>query len=205
MMRRGGGGNTVFIGALAGLTAVVAGVLLYSRSQRRPDAEKAKAVVKAPDAAPGPPPAPDATAVKRSELDFGALRWSTKEGVRDGKPILLRYNTDIGEHAPLPDYGWRLNVALPLQVKTTDGMPDVAEAKRLSEFEKQLVEVLQAGNESVMVAVVSTDGARQWIFYTCDKVAASSKLDSLRLLVQEAEYIADADPMWELYRALPSL
>ena len=127
--------------------------------------------------------------------------WTVAKGERDGKPILVRRNQSAISLAGHADYKFRVGVAIPLKEPNSDGLPINTEMNQLNTIEDQLCEVLERQQESLQVLSITTQGMREFVFYTRSPTVATSAIEGLRMQIQTHEiqsYVAE-DPKWGVY------
>ena len=145
---------------------------------------------------------PDSTAIAAASqdppLDPWSGRWSITEVTRDGQRILVRRNATAAAFAGGPRFRERLSVTVPLP-RGADHTP----AAEINRVETLLVEALERDRKALSVLVLTTDTAREFVFYSGDAASVSEVVSRVR--EQAAPYelhvqIA-ADPAWERYLA----
>lgn len=90
--------------------------------------------------------------------DWVTLRATTD----DSKPIVVLIDRAVATTAPYDDFTWQVAVAVPLS-ETDDGQPAPADLPRLKDLEQQLVDAAAA--DARLVAVMTLEGLREWMFY----------------------------------------
>lgn len=90
--------------------------------------------------------------------DWVTLRAETEYG----KPIVVLLDRAVASSAPYPDFTWQVAVAVPLSA-TDDGQPTDSDLVGLRELEQNLVDA--AAPEARLVAVMTLEGLREWMFY----------------------------------------
>ena len=128
--------------------------------------------------------------------------WSILRGEHDGRPILVRLNTGARAIAGSDAYGIRVGVAIPFRQPTPEGMPDTSESAELLTIEDALIE--QSSAHAVLVAILTTNGMREFVFYTGDGdwIPEFHQHMMRSTSSHEVQCIADHDPSWEVYRQL---
>jgi hypothetical protein len=112
---------------------------------------------------------------------------------------LIRFRKPVpGGAAEVPGYPFRLAILWPYADAGSGALPTPQAREEMSTFEERLFEALGHDAHAVWVAVLTFDGARQWIFYTSNIVECGRRLD---LMPQEAEPYpieidADEDSKW---------
>ena len=128
-------------------------------------------------------------------------QWSVAKGVRSGKPIFIRRNQSATSLAGHAEYKFRVGVAIPLREPNSDGLPNNAEMEQLNAIEDQLCAALEKGQVSLQVLSITTQGMREFVFYTRSPSAANLAIDGLRAqpLTHEIQNYVIEDPKWGVY------
>jgi hypothetical protein len=81
-------------------------------------------------------------------------------------------------------------------------MPDNFESEAMGEFEDRLCAALEADAHAYLAAVLTFDGARQWVFYTDDVAECGRRLEAMPQNEQPYPIELDAfdDPDWSYLR-----
>ena len=130
--------------------------------------------------------------------------WSISKGSHQGNLLLIRFNTDAKRIIGHPDYQHQVGIVIPINSPTEIGLPDNAESVDLNKIEDLLVNQLQENNESLLVAVITTSGVREFVLYTSDPQNLKEKFDLIKEFVQthEPQIIIQPDEKWEIYKQL---
>lgn len=129
--------------------------------------------------------------------------WSVAEGEMGGVPVFVRLRDDVQTEASSGRYRWWLRVVWQYEAEDEYGLPSDEELDEMSDFEEVLEATIEAGDEGLMVFVMTHSGVRQWLFYSSDLNASIKRLEGLakstdpRIAISTAE---DAD--WSEYRGL---
>ena len=110
---------------------------------------------------------------------------SVTEG-EGGTMVIVCGRDEIDAFMASGKFGERVEITWPY-VRTANGMPDEAEAKRMEEPQEALQKAMEKDKLSILTGVYTGDGARTWIFYTRN-IPAFEK-----------------DPDWNEYREMCSL
>jgi len=90
--------------------------------------------------------------------------WVTLRAVtEDGLPIVVLVDRAVVASAPHEQFPCQVAVAVPFQ-PDADGLPVDSESPGLREREQHLVDA--AAGEGRLVAVMTLEGVREWIFYS---------------------------------------
>lgn len=140
----------------------------------------------------------------KGEISLGANRWAVATGAIDSHPAIVSYNADAEKLCGHPDYKHQVGIAVPLNSPDKNGFPSKEEGVELGEIEDQIVSELQAGNESLLVGRLTTDGMREFVLYTSNPEGVKSKLEKLQHDVKshELQLMIQGDPKWSVCRKL---
>ena len=124
--------------------------------------------------------------------------WSIAELKSDSGPGLVRFRTPVLEPGQLDGYDRVLRILWPYAEEESGAMPDVADSQAMDTFEGRLCAALEIDAHAYLAAVLTFDGARQWVFYTSDIAECGRRLEAMP---QEAdpypiELDAFDDPNW---------
>jgi hypothetical protein len=131
-------------------------------------------------------------------------QWSMFETETDGLPGFVRLRTDVGEYARGGAYLTFLRVVWEYEPDDDQRLPsdDVLEA--LDDFEDRLSDALEKDEQSVLVFVMTHDGARQWVFYSKDVEESTRRIDSIAAEAEPypIETTSTYDPDWTEHRGV---
>ena len=141
----------------------------------------------------------------RSRQVVAALRWdkwnlverSTEYGLG-----LLRYRTPVPRPNEVKGYERVLRILWPYADEGTGAMPSEAQSEAMGEFEDRLCAALEFDAHAYLAAVLTFDGARQWIFYTSNVDVCGSRLEAMPQNQDPYPIELDAfdDPEWSYLR-----
>lgn len=104
--------------------------------------------------------------------------WSNMSGEISGRPGYLRLNEGLRPLVGSPRYQSELIVSVKLKAPDEQGLPSEEELAVLNEFEDALRPLLQEGMESLLAIVMTSDGFRDFIFYSGNLVSAVRRLET---------------------------
>jgi hypothetical protein len=128
--------------------------------------------------------------------------WSILKGENNGRPMFVRLNKGAHAVAGSAAYGIRVGVAIPLRNPRPDGLPDEAESEQLAAIEDVLV--ADSSEHAILVAVITTSGMREFVFYTGagDWIPDFHQRMMRATSSHEVQCIAKHDPGWTVYHQL---
>jgi hypothetical protein len=137
-----------------------------------------------------------AVVVAQPSLDPWSGRWSVRGVERDGHRILVRCNTTAAAFAGGPRFRERVSISVALP-KGADYTP----AADVNRVETLLVEALERDRRAIEVLVLTTDAAREFVFYTADASWAAGVVSGLgpQAAPYELRVQTATDPAWERY------
>jgi hypothetical protein len=128
--------------------------------------------------------------------------WTVCEGKYNGKPLIARVNIGLQPLVADSRYQHRIGVAVPFKSPEADGFPSGEESWKISEIEDLLAGELELHHESLFAVVITTNGMREFVFYTSDPQAAERKLTALaeRIDSYQVQRLIEPDTDWSVYR-----
>jgi len=127
--------------------------------------------------------------------------WSVGQGDYHGNIMIVRSNTGYKEFGSLPGYEHQVGIAVPLRAPEPTGLPSPAEEAELAQIEDALCQSLEAQAESLIVAIITTSGMREFVFYTRAPQNVKQRLEQLRSSItsHEIQWMIQPDKEWDLY------
>lgn len=125
--------------------------------------------------------------------------WNLLHTDHLGQPMLVRLNTGAARLAGRGSHDIRVGVAVPFNDPRPDGMPELFEGDALADFEDQLVDL--AGSRGTLVAVITTDGRREFVLYTGNEWWIEQFQRDLASAIpsHQVQVSAKPDPEWYVY------
>jgi hypothetical protein len=127
--------------------------------------------------------------------------WLVSEGKHNGNPMFVRTNTGYGEFTRVPGYDHHVGIAIPLRESTINGLPGEAESILLSEMEDTFCVSLEEQAAALLVAVITTSGMREFVFYTNNPGVIEQRVTKLRKQItsHEIQLVIQPDREWRVY------
>ncbi len=139
---------------------------------------------------------------KRSQGCPSESKWSVLQGNHDGKPMFVRRNDSAKQLAVDSRFAYRVGIAIPLVAPNKFGLPSDEEIESLNRIEDELCRQLERDDLAVQVLSITTNGMREFIFYTRDPKTAEQSINNVRTQFSSREiqsYTAE-DKEWSLYQ-----
>jgi uncharacterized protein DUF695 len=123
-------------------------------------------------------------------------------GERDGFPMIVRMADAYRGLAPLPRFDHHLITSVHLRNPRPDGFPSFDEGDDLAALEENLVRVLETGNDSLCVLVITNNKLRDFIFYTRDVESLKQRNKEAKTIYRgfKVEFWIEPDGDWRIYR-----
>lgn len=142
---------------------------------------------------------PIANKVRETQLHD---QWSMGEIWNDKITGLCRWRTPVLAPPDVNGYDRVLKVVWIYADENTGAMPSYEQSEQMSVFENRLCAAWEHDGHAYLAAVLTFDGARQWVFYTFDVPECGRRLHGMP---QEAErypieLITELDPEWSWLR-----
>jgi len=127
--------------------------------------------------------------------------WTVATGENDGQPLFVRINTGAAAVARQSDLAHRIGVAVPLRAPDASGLPAPAESAILTELEDALEAVLDVGQNTILVLVLTTGGVREFVLYTVAPHATEAAIAQLQsqFAAYELQFYVQLDAEWDGY------
>jgi hypothetical protein len=106
-------------------------------------------------------------------------RWAGVAGENNARPFLLRYRTPVLAPPVTRGYGRVLKIVWPYSDEGTGALPLEEDTVRMVEFEKRFCSAVEHDATAILTAVLTFDGARQWVFYTGDIQECGERLNKM--------------------------
>ena len=130
--------------------------------------------------------------------------WGLSQGIYQDKAIFIRANRGLKKIARHPQYPHQVGVAVPLNNPNEHGLPIRAEGEQLNDIEDQLVDALEVNNESIFAGAISTNGMREFVFYTSNPDQVTEKFKALqdKIATHEIQLLIQEDKDWLTYKTM---
>lgn len=126
--------------------------------------------------------------------------WAGAEGVHNELPLIIRFRQEVSKDSHI--------AVLPLLIKicwrfedSPSGMPSNVESEAMEVFEDRLVDALEPDIIGMLVAAITTNGYREWVYYV---KSVESFAERLHAMPQEEdpypiEIETQEDPRWDYF------
>lgn len=130
--------------------------------------------------------------------------WDVAQGKNETGVSFIRYRTPVlyAEQIQGCGYGRVLKIVWIYAPEGSGALPSKDASEQMAVFEDRLCAAVEHDSHAILTAVLTFDGARQWVFYTDDVHECGARLEAMP---QEAErypleLTADDDPEWSYLR-----
>lgn len=106
-------------------------------------------------------------------------RWTVVHGETADGPYVLRFRQPLLEPPAVHGYPQCLRVVWGYDAEGSGALPSSDASDRMSTFEKRLCVAWENDGLAALTAVLTFDGARQWVFYTSDVGACGARLNEM--------------------------
>ena len=126
--------------------------------------------------------------------------WTVAEGTHKNLPLIIRYRNELNSQLNLSNHPQLIQVYWEY-ADHSSGMPNDIDTKKMEVFENRLIEALESDLSGILTSVITTNGYREWVYYTTSVEAFSDKLHHMP---QEKdpypiEIETESDPKWNYY------
>ena len=118
--------------------------------------------------------------------------------------MIVRSNRGYREFGGVRGYEHQVGIAVPLSKAETTGLPSSTEDALLGEVEDIICSSLEEQAESLLVAVITTSGMREFVFYTREPQRVRQRFEELRnrITSHEIQLLIQSDRTWRAYAQL---
>jgi hypothetical protein len=129
--------------------------------------------------------------------------WSVRDCQYEGRPMILRLNAGIAEHAGHRRFPVRAGIAVQFNRPDERGYPSQEEMARLDGFEEEFVERF-CGDDTTLAAVITTGGMREFLFYCHSEQAFRERFREWARTPKShrIQMVIARDRSWDVYRTL---
>ena len=129
--------------------------------------------------------------------------WSMFQGEHEGNSLIARVRTSAKDLIGHPSYAHQVGIAVPLKDPDQNGFPSGEESKQLNNIEDQVVGMLESGNESLLVVIISTGGMREFVLYTSNPAEVQRKFGELKkeTFTHALQLMIQHDKDWNVYKS----
>ncbi len=114
--------------------------------------------------------------------------------------MIIRRNNGYSESGKVPGYEHQVGIAVPLRSPEPTGLPSPEENIKLD----AICNSLQEQAASLLVAIITTSGMREFVFYTRAPEQLQLRFEELRgqITSHEIQLMIHIDKTWEIYHQL---
>jgi hypothetical protein len=118
--------------------------------------------------------------------------------------MIIRTNNGYRAFKSVPGYEHQVGIAVPLRNSEAAGLPGTAEGAVLDEIEDIICSSLEEQAESLLVAVITTGGMREFVFYTRQPHRVEERVTEIRerITSHEIQLMIQPDKYWGIYAQL---
>jgi hypothetical protein len=130
--------------------------------------------------------------------------WTVAQGEHEGKIMFVRTNARYRNMSGVAGFEHQVGIAVPLHHPEPSGLPSSIEIRDLDFIEDAVCESLEAGGESLFVAVITTSGMREFVLYTSSPERVKQKFELLQsnITSHEIQLMIQPDKDWKVYARL---
>ncbi len=125
--------------------------------------------------------------------------WSVGEGhTADGLPFVCRWRTRVLGPPDVDGYDRVLKVVWQYSDADTGAMPSTEDSQAMRTFEDRLAPALEHDGHAYLAAILTLDGAREWIFYSSDVQECVQRITDMPQEREPYSYelTTESDPDW---------
>ena len=127
-------------------------------------------------------------------------QWAGAEGTHNELPLIIRFRNKVSKDCNLKPLPQLIQIFWDFE-DSRSGMPSNEESNAMRVFEDRLVEALEPDLVGILIAAITTNGYREWVYYVKSVEDFSERLHAMP---QEGDpYPIDIqtkeDPNWDYF------
>jgi hypothetical protein len=129
--------------------------------------------------------------------------WTLAEVGNPTGPALVRYRSPVLGPTGVDGFHHLVTVVWAYDAEGSGAMPAGETSKEMERFEEHLCDAVEHDAHAVLTAVLTFDGARQWVYYTRDVGDFGQRLSVIPDFYGKPypiELTTDEDPTWSYLR-----
>ena len=103
-------------------------------------------------------------------------QWSVAQGEKNGKPLLIRYRSKRPQNFEAAAFPFLLSATWSYRPNEF-GLPSAEEMESMDKFEDALASSLEGSQIAHLMVILTGDGERDWLWYTCGEEDAMRQLN----------------------------
>jgi hypothetical protein len=129
-------------------------------------------------------------------------KWTILSGQENGKSMVVRRNNSAKQYFSKSKFNYRVGVAIPLLEPNDVGLPSKEEMESLNLIEDELSKQLEKDDSSIQVLAITTDGMREFVYYTCNSEIIGQVIYNIRSKFPsyEIQFYVKEDKEWSVYK-----
>lgn len=129
-------------------------------------------------------------------------KWSILSGQESEKPIIVRRNNSVQQYTENSDFIYRVGISIRLLEPNEAGLPSKEEMNSLDQIEDELNNQLEKDGNSIQVLVITTDGMREFVYYTRNSELIAQVIYNIRnkFTYHEIQFYVKKDKELSVYK-----
>ncbi|MDJ0809365.1 MAG: DUF695 domain-containing protein [Desulfobacterales bacterium] len=105
-------------------------------------------------------------------------KWAGAEGTHNELPLIIRFRNEVSRDCDLEELPQLIRIFWTFE-DSPSGMPSSAESDAMRIFEDRLIDALEPDLSGMLIAAITTNGYREWVYYVRSVEAFSEKLHTM--------------------------
>jgi hypothetical protein len=129
-------------------------------------------------------------------------RWTVASDIECPEPYIIRFREPVLTAPDTHSHPHRLSILWAFADEGSNELPTPAQDDEMARFETHLCEAQETDGHAIHTVVITSDGARQWVFYTADVPECGERIGRMPHYdgPYPIELCADEDPGWSYLR-----
>ena len=127
-------------------------------------------------------------------------KWAGAEGTHNERPLIIRFRNEVSKDCDLKELPHLMRVFWTFE-DSPSGMPSREENEAMRIFEDRLIDALEKDLAGMLIAAITTNGYREWVYYA---KSVETFAERLHVMPQEEnpypiEIQTREDPKWDYF------
>jgi hypothetical protein len=129
--------------------------------------------------------------------------WRVLSEENNGNQMLIRKNSGLDKIAGNTNYSMSCGIAFKLLFPDENGLPNIGNEPELNDLEDDIFETYETDLNSIVAAIITTSGFREFVLYTKNVKEFNLRLEKLKTKYPKYELTSynRKDENWETYKS----
>lgn len=127
-------------------------------------------------------------------------KWAGARGTHNERPLIIRFRNEVSKNCDCKELPHLIQIYWTFE-DSPSGMPSSEENEAMRIFEDRLIDALESDLTGILIAAVTTNGYREWVYYVRSVETFAERLHAMPQ--EEDPYPIEIqtrkDPGWDYF------